>query len=144
MWTLCRILKRFPSYKKYTPNLKDSAAAPIMTKPNYPTNSSSTSKTCSLESDNGKPYLTFTNSLSPLLIQQNERKPAINGHVDVERNHLFLGQLGNVAQAPSFWNHHQNNNVEFANENWDDLTSVVQFAIDPSRVSDHSKEFNRF
>ncbi|KAH1062576.1 hypothetical protein AAZX31_02G267400 [Glycine max] len=152
VWTLCRILKRFPSYKKYTPNLKDSAAAPIMTKPNYPTNSSSTSKTCSLESDNGKPYLTFTNSLSPLLIQQNERKPAINGHVDVERNHLFLGQLGiNVAQAPtslsysSFWNRHHQNNVEFANENWDDLTSVVQFAnIDPSRVSDHCKEFNRF
>ncbi|TKY57195.1 Transcription factor JUNGBRUNNEN 1 [Spatholobus suberectus] len=137
VWTLCRIFKRVPSYKKYTPNLKDSA--PI-TKPN-PTNSSS-SKTCSLESDNGKPYLTFTNSP---LIQQNERKPVI-GHVD-ERNQLFLGQLGNVAQAPtslsysSFWNHHQD--VEFANENWDDLTSVVQFAIDPSRVSD-CKEFNRF
>nr|ACU19778.1 unknown [Glycine max] len=141
VWTLCRIFKRVPTYKKYTPNLKDSAA-PI-TEPNHPTNSSS-SKTCSLESDNCKPYLTFTNSSSPQLILQNERKPVINGHVDVERNHLLLGQLGNVAQAPSFWNHHQNNNVEFANENWDDLTSVVQFAIDPSRVSDHSKEFNRF
>lgn len=130
VWTLCRILKRVPTYKKYTPNLKDST--PI-TKPK-PTNSS-TSKTCSLESDNSKPYLTFTNSP---LIQQNERKPVI-AQVD-QWNHLFLGQFGNVAQAPTslsysgFWNQQ---NVEFANnDNWDDLTSVVQFATDPSRVSD--------
>lgn len=130
MWTLCRIFKRVPAYKKYTPNLKDST--PI-TKPK-PTNSS-TSKTCSLESDNSKPYLTFTNSP---LIQQNERKPFI-AQAD-QWNHLFLGQFANVAQAPTslsysgFWNHQ---NVEFANnDNWDDLTSVVQFATDPSRVSD--------
>ncbi|RDX99376.1 Transcription factor JUNGBRUNNEN 1 [Mucuna pruriens] len=122
VWTLCRIFKRVPSYKKYTPNLKDSAAEGATTKSN-----SSSSKTCSLESDNGKPYLTFTNSS---LIQQNERKPVI-GHVD-QLNHLFLGQLGNVAQTPtsSFWNHQ---NVQFPNDNWDDLASVVQFAIDPSR-----------
>ncbi|KAK7320430.1 hypothetical protein VNO77_29890 [Canavalia gladiata] len=128
VWTLCRIFKRIPSYKKYTPNLKDSAE---VTKGN-PTNTSS-SKTCSLESDNGKPYLTFTDSP---LIQQNER------------NHLFLGQLATVAQPPTslsystIWNH----NVDDAfsnNQNWDDLRSVVQFAIDPSKVYD-CKEFNRF
>ncbi|CAJ1971316.1 unnamed protein product [Sphenostylis stenocarpa] len=124
VWTLCRIFKRVPSYKKYTPNLKDSAT---ITKPN-PTNSSS-SKTCSLESDNSKPYLTFTNSPSSLLLHQN----------DHQHNHILLGH---VPQPPTslsystFWTHQ---NLEFANENWDDLTSVVQFAVDPSRVSDHCK-----
>lgn len=141
VWTLCRIFKRIPSYKKYTPTptptLKDSAPA---TKPNPITDSSSSKITCSLESENGKPYnLTFTDSV---VIQQNERKPVI-GQVD-ERNHLFLG---NVAQAPttlsypSFWN--QSVDDVFANENWDDLRSVVQFAMDPSRDYD-CKELHRF
>jgi len=142
VWTLCRIFKRVPSYKKYTPNLKDSATAPI-TKPN-PTNSSS-SKTCSLESDNSKPYLTFTNSPSSMLLQQqNEMKKPVFEHVDQQRSHILLGH---VPQPPTsfsystFWNHQS---LEFAHENWDDLTSVVQFAVDPSRVSDHCKECNRF
>ncbi|KAK7385925.1 hypothetical protein VNO78_31901 [Psophocarpus tetragonolobus] len=103
VWTLCRIFKRVPSYKRYTPNLKDSAA---ITKPI----NSSSSKTCSQESDKAK---TFTN------IQQNETKP----HVD---------QLVHAQQTPtSFWNHHNN-------DNWDDLTSVVHFAIHPSTLSHHS------
>ncbi|XP_027368132.1 transcription factor JUNGBRUNNEN 1 [Abrus precatorius] len=136
VWTLCRIFKRVPSYKKYTPNLKDSTP---LTRPN-PTNSSS-SKTCSLESDNSKPYLTFTDST---LIHQSETRPVFE-----EKNHFFLGQLGNVvAQAPtslshsSFWN--QNMDDAFENENWDDLRSVVQFAVDPSKVYYDCKEFNRF
>ncbi|XP_061342827.1 transcription factor JUNGBRUNNEN 1-like isoform X2 [Gastrolobium bilobum] len=142
VWTLCRIFKRIPSYKKYTPNLKDSEP---VTKPN-PTNSS-TSKTCSLESDNSKSYLTFTDSA---VIHQIERKPVI-GQVDERNNHLFQGQLGNVAAQPpttlsySSFNWNQNvNDDAFANENWDDLRSVVQFAnIDPSKVYD-CKELNRF
>ncbi|KAK7372813.1 hypothetical protein VNO80_06201 [Phaseolus coccineus] len=118
VWTLCRILKRVPSYKKYTPNLKDSATK------------SSSSKTCSLESDNSKPYLTFTDSPSSLLLQQNEMKKPVFGH-------------GHLPHPPTsfsystFWNHQ---NLEFAHENWDDLTSVVQFAVDPSRVSHHCKD----
>ncbi|CAL0307447.1 unnamed protein product [Lupinus luteus] len=116
VWTLCRILKRIPSYKKYTPSLKDS-------KPNQ--TNSSTSKTCSFESDNTNPYLTFTNSV---VIQQNETKPVI-GHVD-QRNHFFLTQPPTTLSYPTFWN--QNVDDVLANENWDDLRSVVQFAMDPS------------
>ncbi|XP_019435090.1 PREDICTED: transcription factor JUNGBRUNNEN 1 isoform X2 [Lupinus angustifolius] len=131
VWTLCRILKRIPSYKKYTPPLKHS-------KPNQ--SNSSTSKTCSFESDNTNPYLTFTDSV---VVQQNETKPVIE-HVD-QRNHFFLTQFANVAQPPTtlsyptFWN--QNNVVDdvFANENWDDLRSVVQFAMDPSKDYYHCK-----
>ncbi|XP_029125792.1 transcription factor JUNGBRUNNEN 1 isoform X2 [Cajanus cajan] len=128
VWTLCRIFKRVPSFKRYTPNLKDSA----MTKAIINPTNSSISKTCSLESDNGKPYLTFTNSP---LIQQNQTK----AHVD-ERSHLFLAQPPTSFSYSTFWNPQS---ADFGNENWDDLTSVVQFAIDPSRVSD-CKEFNRF
>ncbi|KAK7276742.1 hypothetical protein RIF29_17887 [Crotalaria pallida] len=152
VWTLCRIFKRIPSYKKYTPNLKDSAATP--SSKSKPTDSLLSSKTCSFESDNNsKPYLTFIDSSEA--IQQNERKLVSIGHVD-QRNHLFLGQLGNNDNAahqapttlsyPSFWNQ---NNVHvddvFANEkNWDDLTSVVQFAMDPSKNYYDCKELNRF
>ncbi|KAL2316830.1 hypothetical protein Fmac_030706 [Flemingia macrophylla] len=124
VWTLCRIFKRVPSFKKYTPNLKDSAM------------NSSSSNACSLESDNSKPYLTFTNSSS--LIQQNQTKP----HVVDDRSHYFLGQPPpSFSNYSTFWNHQ---NVDFGNENWDDLASVVQFAMDPSRVSDDCEEFSTF
>ncbi|XP_027343654.1 transcription factor JUNGBRUNNEN 1-like [Abrus precatorius] len=131
VWTLCRIFKRTPSYKKYTPNLKDSTP---VTKPNP----------CTLDSDNCKPYLICRD---PLVMQQIERKPVI-GQVDDNNKHLFLGQFGSVPhhQAPSnmpypsLWNQ----NVEdyaFANENWDELRSVVQFAIDPSTVFDCTETY---
>ncbi|KEH28399.1 transcription factor JUNGBRUNNEN 1 isoform X2 [Medicago truncatula] len=143
VWTLCRIFKRIPSYKKYTPNVKkDSEAAAF-------TINSSSSKTCSLDSDNTKPqYLTFTNSQH--VVQQNhETKPFINGHVVDQRfNNSFLNQLGNAAQVPtttlshsSFWNDQNVLDDAFANENWDDLRSIVQFTFDPSKVYD-CKDFN--
>lgn len=127
VWTLCRIFKRVPSYKRYTPNLKDLNTAPIT--------KSSSSKTCSLESDTSKPCLTFTNSPSSLLLQQNQMmmKPVF-GHVEQQPPTTF--------SYSSFWNHHQN--LELPHDNWDDLTSVVQFAVDPSSLSHHCKEFNTF
>ncbi|CAJ2634153.1 unnamed protein product [Trifolium pratense] len=139
VWTLCRIFKRIPSYKKYTPNLKKDSEETLA----FTTNSSS-SKTCSLESDNTKPYLTFTNS--PLV---DETKTFTNGHVDQRINPSFLSHhLGNVShQAPttlsqsSFWNDQNVVDEAFANENWDDLRSVVQFTFDPSKVYD-CKDFN--
>ncbi|KAJ7960640.1 Transcription factor JUNGBRUNNEN 1 [Quillaja saponaria] len=131
VWTLCRIFKRVPSYKKYTP--------PAMTK-QHPTDSSS--KTCSLESANSKLCLTFEDSITK---QQSERKPIVEHVDDHERSHLFLGQLSSVAQAPfpaaaapfyttTFWN--PNTDDVFANGNWDELRSVVQLASDPSFLYD--------
>lgn len=119
VWTLCRIFKRIPSCKKYTPNLKNPAA---VTKPNEIDFSSSNS---SLDSDvNCKPYLTF--------MPQIERK-----QVD-DRKHLILNQIAQVPSSvsyPSFWNQNVVEDV-FASENWDDLRSVVQFDINPSTVND--------
>jgi hypothetical protein len=88
--------------------------------------------------------LTFTNS--PLV---DETKPFINGHVDQRINPSFLShQLGNnVVQTPSnlshssFWNDQNVVDEAFTNENWDDLRSVIQFTIDPSKVYD-CKDFN--
>ncbi|KAL5177852.1 Transcription factor JUNGBRUNNEN 1 [Glycine soja] len=132
VWTLCRIFKRIPSFKKYTPNLKDSTP---VTKPN-PVNSN----TSTLNSDNCEPYLICRD---PMVMQQIERKPVI-GQVD-EKKHMFLGHFGPLPhhlQAPSttpypnFWDQNNVEDYTFANENWDDLRSVVQFAIDPSTVFD--------
>ncbi|KAI4305949.1 hypothetical protein L6164_029274 [Bauhinia variegata] len=116
VWTLCRIFKRVPSNKKYT-------AAITRTK----TTEYSSSKTCS------------SDSFSFSVVEQNERKPIIGQVVDDQRsNHLFLGQFGSVSQVspaavsnPSSWN---NPNFEdiFANGNWDELRSAIQFDnIDP-------------
>ncbi|XLR29676.1 hypothetical protein HN51_049553 [Arachis hypogaea] len=152
VWTLCRIFKRIPTYKKYTPNLKDSSTSPLMNKPinniNHQTDSSVTSISCSLESDNNnsKPFLTFTNTMT-MGIQQCERKPLVIGHVDERNNNFFLDHSSiHHQQAPttitttalssssySSWNqHHLVEDYLFANENWDDLRSVVEFATDPN------------
>ncbi|MED6179756.1 hypothetical protein PIB30_003971 [Stylosanthes scabra] len=163
VWTLCRIFKRIPTYKKYTPSLKDSSSASpfiITNKPinntnvNHQTDSSVTSISCSLESDtnnnnnnnNSKPFLTFTNTMD---IQQCERKPPlVVDHVD-ERNNFLLHHESIHQQAPtattttlsssslySSWNqHHVVEDYLFGNENWDDLRSVVEFATDPNNNS---------
>jgi len=115
VWTLCRIFKRIPSFKKYTPNLKDTKSNTV------------NSNTSTIDSDNCKPYLICRDTE---MMQQ--LKPVF-GQVD-EKKHLYL-QPPSSTPYPTFWNH----NVEdytFANENWDDLRSVVQFAIHPSSVFD--------
>ncbi|XP_059452085.1 transcription factor JUNGBRUNNEN 1-like isoform X2 [Corylus avellana] len=121
VWTLCRIFKRIPSYKKYAPNWKEPAAKLNST--------DSCSKTCGFESDN----ISFEDSV----IQQNESKPFIQ-QVDHERNHYFVGRLNSSAQAPfpsaysSLWNPSADD--FFTNGSWDELRSVVQLAADPSQV----------
>jgi len=116
VWTLCRIFKRVPSYRKYAPNWKETAS-----KLNP---SDSSSKTCSLESEN---YISFEDSV----IQQNESKPFIQ---QVDQRNL----LNSAAQAPfpssysSLWSPSADD--LFTNGNWDELRSVVQVAVDPSQV----------
>ncbi|KAH7578447.1 hypothetical protein ACOSQ2_000292 [Xanthoceras sorbifolium] len=125
VWTLCRIFKRIPSYKKYTPNWKQNSSR------------DSSSKTCSLESETcTEQYMGFGDSV----LQQNvERKPLIN-RVDYERNsHAFMSHhyFNSIAQSSftatsdsSFSN--PNGDDFFMNGNWDELRSVVDLAIDPS------------
>lgn len=76
----------------------------------------------------------------PLVMQQIDRKLSF-GQVE-EKKHFFLGQSGSFAhQAPPTVSYpcFRNQNIEdaFPNEKWDDLRSVMQFAVnDPSYLYD--------
>ncbi|KAF9682844.1 hypothetical protein SADUNF_Sadunf05G0150400 [Salix dunnii] len=135
VWTLCRILKRIPSYKKYVPAVPATEKKPIKCDSN--------SKTCSsFESETStEQYVSFGDSF----VQRNERKPVTVGQVDHERNHLFMGgQNDSVTEAPStadyqgFWNPGVGDDF-FVNRNWDDLATVVELAIDPAHVYDECR-----
>ncbi|KAF2290677.1 hypothetical protein GH714_014969 [Hevea brasiliensis] len=120
VWTLCRIFKRIPSCKRYTPvDWKQTKKKP---------NSSdiSTSKTFSgFESENSsdqKQVMSFGECLPTVQPDQ--------------RTNLFLGQLNSIthqasflAAHPSSWN--PNADDFFANGNWDELRTVVEQAVDP-------------
>lgn len=132
VWTLCRIFKRTPSYKKYTPNWKDSStvAAANATKLHNPTDSSSKTCSSSLESETSCEQQQYMH-------QQKDIKPFIINHVD-ERNHL-LNTESQLSPYPasyysSFWN--PNGEDFFTNGNWDELRSVVELAVDPPHVYD--------
>ncbi|TXG54530.1 hypothetical protein EZV62_019786 [Acer yangbiense] len=128
VWTLCRIFKRIPSYKKYTPNWKQNS------------NRDSSSKTCSLESEiTTEQYMGFGDSL----LQQNrnvnvnvvERKPLIN-YVDERNSHVFMNhQAQSPFTAKPYSSYSNPNNIGddfFINGSWDELRSVVELAVDPS------------
>ncbi|XP_009377103.2 transcription factor JUNGBRUNNEN 1 [Pyrus x bretschneideri] len=126
VWTLCRIFKRIPSYKKYTPDCKEST-----TKQN-PTDSSS--KTCSLESGSYCSEIHF--GLKDSVIQRIERpKPA---HVDEANQWLVaVGELDSISYPTPFSTTYSTlTNLSdgdlFTNGNWDELGPVVQLAVDPS------------
>ncbi|KAM1429853.1 hypothetical protein ACFX2I_045997 [Malus domestica] len=128
VWTLCRIFKRIPSYKKYTPDCKEST-----TRQN-PTDSSS--KTCSFESGSYCSELHF--GLEDSVIQRIERsKPVrVDEQVD-ETNHWLGGELDPIYDPTPFATTYSSfrNPSEgdfFTNGNWDELRSVVQLAVDPS------------
>ncbi|KAJ9147130.1 hypothetical protein P3X46_029325 [Hevea brasiliensis] len=120
VWTLCRIFKRIPSCKRYTPvDWKQTKKKP---------NSSdiSTSKTFSgFESENSsdqKQVMSFGECLP--LVQPDQR------------TNLFLGQLNSITHQASFLAAHPNSwnpNADdfFANGNWDELRTVVEQAVDP-------------
>ncbi|XP_038680815.1 transcription factor JUNGBRUNNEN 1-like isoform X2 [Tripterygium wilfordii] len=144
VWTLCRIFKRISSYKKYTPHWRETAA------PHTTTDSSS--KTCSLESDQNS----FGDSSYNNNVLNYERKPAaftdqVMSTTDVhQRNHNFLMSHLAAAQAQashtnatmaaytSFCNNNINNPTSndgfFGEGNWDELSSVVELAVDPSQA----------
>lgn len=134
VWTLCRILKRVPSHKKYVP----AAAAkqhPII---------DSNSKTCSFESEiSAEQNVSFGDSFA----QRNERKPVIiDNQVNHERNHFFTGgQYDSITEAPftaafqNFWNPDVGDDF-FDNGNWDELRTVVELgAIDPAQAYDYCR-----
>lgn len=127
IWTLCRIFKRNVSHRKYTPEWREFSA----NKRSHPIDTSS--KTCSVEVNNQEGYINFG---APFIFH-NEKKPAVVNHIDDERNQLHVGQLStNIVQPPSPSSFPispgPDGNEFFTHANWDDLRSVVEFALDPS------------
>ncbi|XP_077253382.1 transcription factor JUNGBRUNNEN 1-like isoform X2 [Tasmannia lanceolata] len=135
IWTICRILKRAVSYKKYIPDLRNSSS--IKQKP-----TESSSQTCSFESDGRDKYSSFGAST----IQQIEKKPTVN-HLE-ENTQLFSGQLSSIAQPPftSLYSSYPNpNSGEFYTAgNWDELSAIVEFAVDPTLVYGCRYPLDRF
>ncbi|KAL6286977.1 hypothetical protein ACE6H2_011367 [Prunus campanulata] len=128
VWTLCRIFKRIPSYKKYTPdNWKEDN-----TKQN-PTDSSS--KTCSFESENycGKPHLSPQDSVVMQRIERSSSKP-VRVDEQVDETNQWFKFVGETHYATSYSSLRDipSDNDFFINGNWDELRPVVQLAVDPS------------
>lgn len=123
VWTLCRIFKRSTTYRKYTPETKGSTS-------NKQVATDSSSKTCSLESDNNDKYMSFEHStVWNKNIDDNERRQLVVGQMSSS----FASQC--TGPYPSFWNL-QRDDQFVAGGNWDDLRTIVESAIDPSRVYD--------
>ncbi|XP_030462836.2 transcription factor JUNGBRUNNEN 1-like [Syzygium oleosum] len=131
VWTLCRIFKRIPSHRKYTPNLQEHNT----TLKQNPTDSSS--KTNSFESESAEQCVSFGDSA---VVTHNETKPVIMDRFD-DRNYLLFTQLNSISQAPfaapaysGFWNLNGEDLLMHGNC-WDELRSVVErVAIDPCQA----------
>ncbi|EOX93111.1 hypothetical protein QUC31_003979 [Theobroma cacao] len=128
VWTLCRIFKRIPS------NKKDAAAAWKDTRNKQNGAYHTSSRTCSLDSENSEQCKSFCDSV----LLQNDIKPNIMDQVDA-RNYFLVGPWTNAmsqqapfaASCPSFWN--PNGDVDiFTNGNWDELRPLVELALEPS------------
>ncbi|XP_021288467.1 transcription factor JUNGBRUNNEN 1-like [Herrania umbratica] len=129
VWTICRILKRNASHRKlYTPDWREVAAK------RHSTNRTS-SQTCIVESNNYENYISFGDS-----IPQHQAVNRTNGRSQWHAAAAAAAdQLSTMAQpqtqlpfiSPSLsFSNPEADLVTYAN--WDELTSVVEFALDPS------------
>lgn len=130
VWTLCRIFKRNPSFRKYALEGKGSTS-------NRQAATDSSSKTCSLESDNNDKYLSFETSSTTRTKSRTIVDSSIN-----ERSQLLVGQMSSFVSPYSstgpystFWSPNIVDDQFFTSGNWDELRSIVESAMDPSTSS---------
>nr|QCY50839.1 NAC16 [Diospyros kaki] len=127
VWTLCRIFKRnVSSYRRCASDWRSSEATVRRGAVE------ASSKTCSVESDDqsNESYIDFRTPA----IGQNEKKHLV-GH-GYEANHMVAGQLNSISAAPSMASSYSSLNYgqemnEFKYGDWDELRSVVEYAVDP-------------
>ena len=125
MWTLCRIFKRNVSYRKYTPDLKQ-----LSTKRQQTPIDTGSKKFCQVESSyTQESYVSFG---APLIQHYDNKPPAI---LVKERKPLHVDQSSYIAQPPSMASSLNISNP-YGNEiltqgEWDALSSVVEYALDP-------------
>lgn len=144
VWTLCRILKRNASCKKYYNNIPDWREVVSSSKTNIPkvVVDDESCKTCggsSVEIMNGS--TTHENYEAPTSNQQNEKKQFVG---DQTCNQLLstntVGQLSSiiVSQTPpssssSPFGPRVKEYFTTYGGDWDELTPVVEFAFNPFR-----------
>lgn len=121
VWTLCKILKRDVSYKKWQE---------ISSKPSLTDSSCTTS--CSSESNMDRDrYLNFGASAA----MENERKHFSDIY---ERNQFSAGQLSLTGEIPymaSCVSDLNPNGDDYSKEgNWDELMPMAEFVTDPSML----------
>ncbi|KAL4272873.1 hypothetical protein GQ457_13G005280 [Hibiscus cannabinus] len=132
VWTLCRIFKRNSSLKKFRPDWRQQAAK------NASIATLMSSQTCSVESNSHGNYISFGSPMVELEHYHTDDKSSM--HV----NHVFNGRSqwqisdkmsaatqipSSMASSSSFSNYPEND--FFTDVNWDELKSVVEFALEP-------------
>ncbi|XP_044468949.1 transcription factor JUNGBRUNNEN 1-like [Mangifera indica] len=130
VWTICRIFKRNVSYRKLTPDSKESSSPTLM---------ESACKTYSLESSNQQQesYISFEapTPMKPLMMDDyfNEMR---NQQLASEHfnNFAIANSSMSMASSSSLQNRYENPH-DLSYENWDELRQVVEFALDPSSRS---------
>ncbi|XP_038998597.1 transcription factor JUNGBRUNNEN 1-like [Hibiscus syriacus] len=134
VWTICRIFRRNLSVKKHRPDWRQLAAkkASVVTQ--------ISSQTCTMESNSHGNYISFG---APMIEGYcNDEKPwmhvnhMINGRSQWQWHDNIADKMSAVAQIPSsmassssFSNCPEND--FFTDAHWDELKSVVQFALEP-------------
>lgn len=144
VWTLCRILKRNASCKKY--NIPDWRE--LVSSKTNPVVDDESCKTCggsTVEMMNGSTHENYVSSEAPSSTtnQQNEKKQFVN-HVAGETNQLLststVGQLSSIIvsqQTPSSSSSPfgprpvKEYFTTYGHGDWDELTPVVEFAFNP-------------
>lgn len=145
VWTLCRILKRNASCKKYYNNIPDWREVVSSSKTNIPKvvvddESCKTCGTSSVEMMNGSTtHENYVSSEAPTSNQQNEKKQFVGETCNQLLSTSSVGQLSSiiVSQTPP-----SSSSSPFGPRvkeyfttygDWDELTPVVEFAFNPFR-----------
>ncbi|XP_062016644.1 transcription factor JUNGBRUNNEN 1-like [Rosa rugosa] len=129
VWTLCRILKRNNSSRKYETNWQKTTSKQSA--------ADSSSKTCSSESDG---------SFCAPAAQKNDQLERIstpnfnNDHLCEGNNHISAGQLTlkdevvdpMVNSYINFWNLNEYEMLRSDNPNWDELSPMIDCVLNPS------------
>ncbi|XP_065858962.1 transcription factor JUNGBRUNNEN 1 [Euphorbia lathyris] len=145
VWTLCRIFKRNVSHRKYTPDWREisnkrqqqQTVTATATTVNMDTSSNTT---CSVDSNiTRENYLNFGNPTT-MIHQYSDNKPLLNQMVIMNQKKVQL-QFQQQEQLPSMAASSSNISSPYGNEfftyngdDWDELRSVVEFALDPSHL----------
>ncbi|KAJ0043292.1 hypothetical protein Pint_17721 [Pistacia integerrima] len=141
VWTICRIFKRNVSYRKLTPDWKESSSSAKR----HSALMESTSKPYALDSNNQQEsYISFeapivhqTNKpMKPLMIDDHlneiRNQQLASEHLSSTNNYTIANSPISMAWSSSFQNPYGNHHDFLTYENWDELRQVVEFASDPN------------